>query len=148
MAGSGISGCGPALGLSANITDRTSIRAMLNEAVLAPGGLDAIAITAGIFVAPDTSGHIPDDKWAFDKWALTFAINVTGAYLVADTSWIRWSTSTPNGSKSPNKFRGGDLPDALRMDATRLATHRLPRHQPRRLRRRDARTQFVRVAPD
>jgi NAD(P)-dependent dehydrogenase (short-subunit alcohol dehydrogenase family) len=51
----------------------------LNEAILAYGGIDGIAITAGIFVAPDTSGHIPDEKWA-----LTFAINVTGSYIVAD----------------------------------------------------------------
>ncbi len=79
VAGSGISGCGFAIGLGANITDRKSIRAMLDEAVFAYGGIDAIVITAGIFVPPDTTGHIPDDKWA-----LTFSINVTGSYLVAD----------------------------------------------------------------
>ena len=82
VAGSGISGCGPAIGLAANITDRASVRAMLDEAVLAYGGIDAIAVTAGIFVAPDTSGHIPDDKWG-----LTFAINVTGAYITADEAF-------------------------------------------------------------
>ncbi len=82
VAGSGISGCGPAIGVSANITDRKSIKAALDQVVLAYGGLDAIAVTAGIFVAPDTTGHIPDDKWA-----LTFAINVTGLYLVADESF-------------------------------------------------------------
>ena len=84
VAGSGISGCGPAIGLSANVTDRESVRAMLDQATLAYGGLDAIAITAGIFVPPDTGGHIPDDKWA-----LTFAINVTGSYIVADETWHR-----------------------------------------------------------
>jgi rhamnulose-1-phosphate aldolase/alcohol dehydrogenase len=83
VAGSGISGCGPAIGLSANITDRSSVGAALNEAVLAYGGIDAIAITAGIFVAPDTTGHIPDEKWA-----LTFAINVTGSYIVADEAHL------------------------------------------------------------
>jgi len=36
-------------------------------------------VTAGIFVPSDTTGHIPDDKWA-----LTYAINVTGSYLVTD----------------------------------------------------------------
>ncbi|PQV65340.1 rhamnulose-1-phosphate aldolase/alcohol dehydrogenase [Abditibacterium utsteinense] len=82
VAGSGISGCGPAIGVAANITDRASIKAALDQAVLAYGGLDAIAVTAGIFVAPDTTGHIPDDKWA-----LTFAINVTGLYLVADEAF-------------------------------------------------------------
>ena len=79
VAGSGISSCGPAVGLAANITDRVSVRKALDQIALAYGGLDAIAITAGIFVAPDTSGHIPDDKWA-----LTFNINVTGSYIVAD----------------------------------------------------------------
>ena len=51
---------------------------MLDQVALAYGGFDSIAVTAGIFVPPDTTGHIPDDKWA-----VTFAINVTGSYLVA-----------------------------------------------------------------
>jgi rhamnulose-1-phosphate aldolase/alcohol dehydrogenase len=79
VAGTGFSGCGPALGLAANITDRASIRTMLDQVALAYGGFDAIEITAGIFVPSDTSGHIPDDKWA-----LTFGINVAGSYFVAD----------------------------------------------------------------
>jgi NAD(P)-dependent dehydrogenase (short-subunit alcohol dehydrogenase family) len=79
VAGTGISGCGPAIALQADITKRDSIRAMLNQVILAYGGFDSVAITAGIFVPSDTTGHIPDDKWA-----LTFNINVTGSYLVAD----------------------------------------------------------------
>jgi NAD(P)-dependent dehydrogenase (short-subunit alcohol dehydrogenase family) len=79
MAGSGISNCGPAIGLYADITERESIRAMLEQVTLAYGGLDAVAVTAGIFVAPDSTGRIPDDMWA-----RTFDINVTGLYLVAD----------------------------------------------------------------
>jgi len=79
VAGSGISACGPAIALQADITKRDSIRAMLDQVILAYGGFDSIAITAGIFVPSDTTGHIPDDKWA-----LTFNINVTGSYLVAD----------------------------------------------------------------
>lgn len=82
VAGTGISGCGPAIGLACNITDRASIRTMLDEASLAYGGFDAMAVTAGIFVPPDTTGHIGDDKWA-----LTFAINVTGLYFVADEAF-------------------------------------------------------------
>src|SRR5438094_5013897 len=77
VAGTGISNCGPSIGLAANITDRASIRAMLDQVALAYGGFDHICVTAGIFVPSDTSGHIPDDKWA-----LTFNINVTGSYLV------------------------------------------------------------------
>jgi rhamnulose-1-phosphate aldolase/alcohol dehydrogenase len=85
VAGTGLSNCGPALGLAGDITKRESIRTLLENIVLAYGGLDAIALTAGIFVPPDTTGHIADDKWA-----LTFAINVTGGYLVADEAHKLW----------------------------------------------------------
>ncbi|HSZ80435.1 MAG TPA: bifunctional rhamnulose-1-phosphate aldolase/short-chain dehydrogenase [Chthoniobacterales bacterium] len=93
VAGTGLSNCGPAIGLSGNITDRASVRAMLNNAALAYGGFDSIAVTAGIFVAPDTTGHIPDDKWA-----LTFAINVTGSYIVADEAAKTWKEQGLRGS--------------------------------------------------
>jgi rhamnulose-1-phosphate aldolase/alcohol dehydrogenase len=93
VAGTGLSNCGPAVGLSANITDRASVRAMLNDSVLAYGGFDSIAITAGIFVAPDTTGHIPDDKWG-----LTFAINVTGSYVVADEAAKTWQEQGLQGN--------------------------------------------------
>jgi len=79
VAGSGISGCGPALGLAADITNRESVRTLLRQAVLAYGGLDALVVTAGIFIPPDASGHIPDEKFQF-----TFNVNVTGSYIVAD----------------------------------------------------------------
>jgi rhamnulose-1-phosphate aldolase/alcohol dehydrogenase len=85
VAGSGISGCGPAIGLSANITDRASVRAMLDQVALAYGGFDHICVTAGIFVPSDTSGHIPDDKWD-----LTFKINVSGSYYVGDEAAKTW----------------------------------------------------------
>ncbi len=85
VAGTGLSNCGPALALSANITDRASIRRMLDEVALAYGGFDSICVTAGIFVPSDTSGRIPDDKWA-----LTFALNVSGSYFVADEAGKTW----------------------------------------------------------
>ena len=79
VAGSGISGCGPAVGLAADITNRESIRTLLRQAVLAYGGLDALVVTAGIFIPPDASGHIPDEKFQF-----TLSVNVIGSYIVAD----------------------------------------------------------------
>ena len=85
VAGTGISNCGLAIGLAANITDRASIRNMLDQVALAYGGFDSICVTAGIFVSPDTTGHIPDDKWA-----LTFNINVTGSYFVGDEAFKTW----------------------------------------------------------
>jgi len=93
VAGSDVSRCGPAVAVSADVTKRESIRAALRQAVLAYGGFDSIAVTAGIFVPPDTSGHIADDKWA-----LTFAINVTGAYLVADEAKAIWQEQGLRGS--------------------------------------------------
>jgi rhamnulose-1-phosphate aldolase/alcohol dehydrogenase len=79
VAGSGISGCGPAVGLAADITNRESVRTLLRQAVLAYGGLDALVVTAGIFIPPDASGHILDEKFQF-----TLNVNVTGSYIVAD----------------------------------------------------------------
>jgi rhamnulose-1-phosphate aldolase/alcohol dehydrogenase len=93
VAGTGISNCGPAIGLAANITDRASIRAMIDQVALAYGGFDSICVTAGIFVPSDTTGHIPDDKWA-----LTFNINVTGSYLVADEAFKTWKQQGLRGN--------------------------------------------------
>lgn len=93
VAGTGLSNCGPALGLAANITDRASIRTMLDKVALAYGGFDSICVTAGIFVPSDTTGHIPDDKWA-----VTFAINVTGSYLVGDEAYKTWKEQGLRGN--------------------------------------------------
>jgi rhamnulose-1-phosphate aldolase/alcohol dehydrogenase len=79
VAGSGISNCGPAVGLACDVTDRASVRRMLADVMLAYGGLDAVVVTAGIFAPPDRHGRVDDEMWA-----LTFGINVTGAYIVAD----------------------------------------------------------------
>ena len=93
VAGTGLSNCGPAIGLGGDITDRASIRRMLDQVALAYGGFDSICVTAGIFVSPDTTGHIPDDTWA-----LTFALNVTGSYLVADEAFTTWKEQGLRGN--------------------------------------------------
>ena len=85
VAGTGLSNCGPAIGLACDITNRASIRKMLDQVALAYGGFDSICVTAGIFVPSDTTGHIPDEKWA-----VTFNINVTGSYLVGDEAFKTW----------------------------------------------------------
>ncbi len=85
VAGSGISGCGVAIGLECNITDRASVRAMLDQVALAYGGFDSIIVTAGVFWPIDKTGHIPDEKWAF-----TFNVNVTGSYIVGDEAAKTW----------------------------------------------------------
>ncbi len=85
VAGSGISSAGPAIGLGVDVTDRASVQEMFKQVLLAYGGLDNVIITAGVFVPPDTTGRIPDEKWA-----QTYAVNVTGAYLVADEARKIW----------------------------------------------------------
>jgi rhamnulose-1-phosphate aldolase/alcohol dehydrogenase len=93
VAGTGLSGCGPAIGLAANVTDRASIREMLADVAIAYGGFDSIVVTAGIFVPSDTGGHIPDDQWA-----VTFGTNVTGSYLVADEASRIWKEQGLRGN--------------------------------------------------
>src|SRR5437588_6094173 len=82
VAGSGISNCGPAIGLACDITNRDSVARLFKDVMLAYGGLDAVVVTAGIFVPPDKTGRIEDSLWS-----RTFNINVTGAYIVADEAY-------------------------------------------------------------
>ena len=79
VAGTGISGCGPAIGAAVNITDRDSIQALIKKTLLAYGGLDNIVVTAGVFVPPDRSGHLTNQQWQF-----TFDVNVMGLYNTLD----------------------------------------------------------------
>ena len=79
VAGTGISNCGPAIGIGCDITKRETVAAMLQQTLLAFGGLDGMAVTAGTFMAPGRDGRNEDAHWA-----ITFAVNVTGSYIVAD----------------------------------------------------------------
>jgi NAD(P)-dependent dehydrogenase (short-subunit alcohol dehydrogenase family) len=79
VAGSGISRCGPAVGVAADITNREKARNLLKQSVLAYGGVDDLVVTAGVFVPPDSAGRIPDEKFQF-----TLDVNVMGSYVIAD----------------------------------------------------------------
>ena len=79
VAGSGISGCGPAIGHGVDITDRESIREMIKQTLLAYGGIDRVIVTAGVFLAPNRDGSLSDEKWK-----MTFDVNVRGSYNVVD----------------------------------------------------------------
>ncbi len=61
------------------LRDRASIASALRQTVLAFGGVDGVVNTAAIFLAPDVTGVLPDDKWR-----LTFDVNITGNYFLAD----------------------------------------------------------------
>lgn len=93
VAGSGISGCGPAIGLAVDVCDRASVRAMLQQVVLAYGGIDRIAMTAGIYVAPDAEGLVSDEAWR-----KTFEVNVQGGYTVASEARALWEAQDLPGS--------------------------------------------------
>ena len=93
VAGTGVSSCGPAIGLPVDVRERESVRALFDKTLLAYGGVDHVVVTAGVFIAPDAEGRIPDDKWA-----LTFGVNVTGGYLVADEARRVWQAQGLRGS--------------------------------------------------
>ncbi|HET8986521.1 MAG TPA: SDR family oxidoreductase, partial [Trueperaceae bacterium] len=93
VAGTGLSAKGPAIALPVDITDESSVRAMVRDTVLAYGGIDAIIVTAGVFIAPDASGHAP-----FNYWSLSFAVNVTGSYLVATAARDVWEAQGLSGA--------------------------------------------------
>src|SRR5260370_24643463 len=50
VAGTGISGCGPAIGLGVDITQPASVPALFEQGVPAYGGFDHVIVTAGDFV--------------------------------------------------------------------------------------------------
>jgi rhamnulose-1-phosphate aldolase/alcohol dehydrogenase len=93
VAGSGLSGCGPAIGLSANMTDRENVKAMFEQVVLAYGGIDTVIVTAGIFVPPSKDGQVTDDQFS-----LSFDINVKGLYIVAQEAEKIWKKQNLSGS--------------------------------------------------
>ncbi|MDX1437556.1 MAG: bifunctional rhamnulose-1-phosphate aldolase/short-chain dehydrogenase [Anaerolineales bacterium] len=93
VAGTGISACGPAIGLGVDITDRGSVRAMFDQVILAYGGIDNIIVTAGVFVPPSLEGKISDDDWD-----LTFEVNVKGSYILADEARKIWQDQGLTGT--------------------------------------------------
>ncbi|MCQ3931369.1 MAG: bifunctional rhamnulose-1-phosphate aldolase/short-chain dehydrogenase [Chloroflexi bacterium] len=92
VAGTGISGCGPAIGLLVDITKRENVRQFYQIILQAYGGVDDVIVTAGVFVPPDKEGHIPDEKWRF-----TFDVNVMGGYITADEAWPIWKAQGLRG---------------------------------------------------
>ncbi|MEJ2240091.1 MAG: bifunctional rhamnulose-1-phosphate aldolase/short-chain dehydrogenase [Gemmatimonadales bacterium] len=92
-AGTGLSGCGDVIGLEADITDRASIKAALEDVILAYGGVDHVIVTAGVYISSDSRGRIPDSSWED-----SFRVNVTGSYLLADQAHKIWASQALPGS--------------------------------------------------
>ncbi len=93
VAGTGISGCGPAIGLAGDVTRRDSIEALFEQIILAYGGIDNVIVTAGIFAAPGADGRVSDDRWA-----LSYAVNGIGSHTVADVARSIWQAQGLSGS--------------------------------------------------
>lgn len=93
VAGTGISACGPAIGLAVDITKRESVQALLQQVLLAYGGVDNVIVTAGVFVPPSKDGHVTDEQWK-----LTFDVNVMGGYIVGDEARSIWAAQALRGT--------------------------------------------------
>lgn len=93
VAGTGISGCGPAIAQEVNITDRVAVKKMFEQVIMAYGGIDNVIVTAGVFLAPGQSG-MSDDQM-FD---ISFAVNVKGGYIVATEANEIWKAQNLKGS--------------------------------------------------
>jgi rhamnulose-1-phosphate aldolase/alcohol dehydrogenase len=107
VAGSDISRSGDVIGLNCDITDRYSIQSAFKQIILAYGGLDNVAVTAGYYPTPDKNGDIEDSEW--EK---SFAVNVTGNYLVADEARKIWQKQELGGSMVLTTSANGVVPKA------------------------------------
>jgi rhamnulose-1-phosphate aldolase/alcohol dehydrogenase len=123
-AGTGLASCGPAIGLEVDITRRDSVRSLFERVVMAYGGVDSVIVTAGIFVPPEDDGRIPDDRWQ-----LTYAVNVTGGYLVADEARKIWQAQGLPGSLVLTTSVNGAVakPGSLAYDTSKAAANHLVR---------------------
>ena len=81
VAGTGISNCGNVIACHIDITDESSIEECYNTALYAYGGVDVVALTAGIFLAPNG-----EDEFSISKWEKVFKINSVGPYLVTNAA--------------------------------------------------------------
>jgi rhamnulose-1-phosphate aldolase/alcohol dehydrogenase len=66
-------------GATCDITDRASVRTLLQKVVLRYGGLDAVVNLAAVFFAPDLQGNLEDDKWR-----KTMEVNALGSQILAE----------------------------------------------------------------
>ncbi len=73
-------GGGRAIGVGMDVTSEVSVRAALDEALLAYGGLDIIVSNAGI------AHSAPIDQLDLVEWERSFAVNTTGHFLVTRES--------------------------------------------------------------
>jgi NAD(P)-dependent dehydrogenase (short-subunit alcohol dehydrogenase family) len=130
VAGTGLSGCGDVIGLGADATDRASIRAALEDVILAYGGLDHLIATAGVYISSDSTGDVPDTSWED-----SFRVNVTGSYLLADEAHTVWRSQELPGSMVVTTSVNAVVPKpgSPAYDASKAAANHLVRELAMRL---------------
>ena len=124
VAGTGLSGCGPAIGLGCDVTDTDSIRRMLDQVTLAYGGLDHIIITAGLLPTPDEQGNTTDQQWR-----QTFDVNAIAPYRVAQQAQRIWDDQALDGALVIASSVNGVVPKnkSMAYDTSKAATNHLVR---------------------
>lgn len=124
VAGSDISGSGDVIGLGCDITDRESVRQALHDITIAYGGIDNVAVTAGLYPTPDQNGNVEDSAW--DN---SFAVNVKGNYIVADEVAKIWKAQNLEGSMVITTSANAVVPKAGSMayDTSKSAANHLIR---------------------
>ena len=124
VAGSGISGCGPAIAASVDITSAESVKALLHRALLAYGGIDDIIVTAGVVFTPDANGRNSDEQWR-----LSYEVNVRGGYVVADAAREIWQAQRLSGALVLTTSVNGVVPKAgsIAYDTSKAAANHLVR---------------------
>ena len=124
VAGSDISGSGDIIGVGCDITDRASVKEALKNVILAYGGVDHVAVTAGLYPTPDQNGNLGDSAW--DN---SFAVNVKGNYIVADEVADIWKAQQLKGSMVITTSANAVVPKAGSMayDTSKSAANHLIR---------------------
>lgn len=124
VAGTGVSGCGPAIAVGLDITQRQSVETALLQTLWAYGGLDHLVITAGLYVSPGSDGKIPDPRWGD-----TFNVNVTGVFLAADEAKKIWDAQGLRGSMVVTTSVNGVVSKrgSMAYDASKAAANHLVR---------------------
>lgn len=124
VAGSDISGSGDVIGLGCDITNRESVQQALHDITIAYGGVDNVAVTAGLYPTPDHNGDVKDTAW--DN---SFAVNVKGNYIVADEVANIWKAQNLDGSMVITTSANAVVPKAGSMayDTSKSAANHLIR---------------------
>ena len=124
VSGTGVSNCGPAIGVPVDVTDRGSVEAMFGTVIAAYGGIDHVVVTAGYYAVPDEKGHISNEAWR-----RTFEVNVHGVQMVAEAARGIWDAQGLGGSLVVTTSVNGVVPKAgtLAYDASKAAANHLLR---------------------